>query len=293
MKKLSAIAILVVILAVLTGCSPDAPDTLTTSPVVSSVAPVATAKTTTTTIAPRTTATAAKTVYGDIAIDDFTPNTWGLYGSLTFNNYRAGFDTSTRDFPPIYIINRLNQVTDTGVLTTYADETTADIPLQQLLYNNDASSVTVKSLNVITDGNGKSRILNTTTGEELVAEKYQDGILTISGLLPDKRRGIMVSYAPDLRFSVACITGSRPDEGYVTAPEDVVKWVSFDSDIYTASPDSVVPVYVRLNVPEGETLPDKWEFWVEVTTITGRSSSGISTEAAYRTPIMVNMAVIG
>jgi hypothetical protein len=293
MKKLSAIAILVVIVSVLMGCSPEVTNTVTSSPAVSPVAPGTVTRTTAPVTAVKTAATTTKTVYGDITIDDFTPNTWGLYGSLTFNNYRTGFDTSTRDFPPIYIINRLNRVTDTGVLTTYADETTADIPLHQALYNNDVSSVTIKSLNVITDGNGKSRILTTATGENLVAEKYQNGLLTISGLLPDKRRGLQVSYAPDLRFSVTCIFNSEPDEGYVAAPADVLKWVSFDRDNYSASPDSAVPIYVYLNIPEGETLPDKWEFWVEVTTVTERATSGISTEAAYRTPIMVNMAVIG
>jgi hypothetical protein len=55
-------------------------------------------------------------------------------------------------------------------------------------------------------------------------------------------------------------------------------------------PESVTPVYVRLQVPEGVDLPSKWIFWVELMPIPVPGIAGVSfADPGYYIPIKVIM----
>jgi hypothetical protein len=264
MKKI--LGILILGLTLLVGCTPV--EYAPIAPVV--VAPVTTQ--------PPKAANPISSEYGDIDITHVAVGSFGVYGSLLINNYQTGVtvDKNIKGYQPLYIINRVNKVSEKKVITTDKGEVMADIPIRRLLHDEDITSV----INVTSD----------LLGDTLKAEKYNsDGTLTISGFTPDATRNATITYVPDSEYSVSCTTSTTNEAGYTQAPPEVVKWVTFDTDRILIAPDSYAPVWVNLTVPEGTKLPDKWEFYVVISLYSGKQTSGIGAAIEYNVGIKVDM----
>lgn len=223
----------------------------------------------------------------------FMPETWGIFGTLAINNYYAGFDTAQlgQNYDTLFIVNRITKVSETKICITDPEETAAEIPIRRVLHDNDVSTVTIKSFEVEkVDTNWIPS--NISTGEELTATDYypNKSSIWVEGFKPDYPRAMITTYMPDTDFTVECVFIDNERNGYAAAPKEIVEWVTFDKDLYTVEPDTYMPIWVYLNVPENIKLPDKWEFWVEVSMDSGKIGSGVTGVITVRIPVQVNMA---
>jgi hypothetical protein len=220
----------------------------------------------------------------------FRKEATGLWGELDVNDYRVGVDMALMKdrqeelFAPMLIVNRITRTGQFGVLTTVAGETRGDIPLRRILHDGDVASVEFESFEMEA-GMVTPRVM----GEDVVAEAYHDGMLTISGLLPDTSRGLMTTYTPDTEFDVTVSVEYKAEQGYEVAPPEIVKWVTFDREFYIVEPDKYMPIWVYLNIPEGTEVPDRFMFWVKSTLFSGRQSAGVATAIAQAQAVRVHV----
>jgi hypothetical protein len=282
-KTLKKIIVTIAILGVIlfTSCTSSAE---TYKPIVTTDS-----QTTSTTTETTPSTTPISGSYGDIDITKITEGSFGVYGSLRVNRYVTGvtIDKTIKGYEPIYIINRVNKVSEKKTIGTGVDEVIADIPIRRLLHEGDVVNV----LSITSDW----------VGDNLKAEKYNtDGTITISGFVPDvpiitnpeppeKNRSVVITYVPDSEYTVTCVYDDDPETGYVQAPPEVVGWVTFDQDKIVIPPDSYAPVWVNLTVPSGTELPAKWMFWIEIGLSSGKQASGVTAQIVYRVGFKVDM----
>lgn len=227
--------------------------------------------------------------YGVVVVSD---GGWSACGELTFGGeigkeYHAGLIMSDNPSyyilknPPLYIVNRIQSVSQQGILVTDVGETTATIPLKYVLHNGDISLVKIECFVVNMDGEGRLQMTSQITNDKPVISYYSDKNIYLSNLKPNNAIGIRIIYVPDIEFNISPVYISAVPqddaiEGYTSAPPSVVDWVSLSTTTVTVPPDSYVPFWVFLNVPEGTQLPKKWVFWLRATTCSVDGSSGIA-----------------
>lgn len=275
MKAVSIIVVLLTLL--LTGCS--SPGANVTTPIVTTTPP------TTATIATTTTQPTNPPVYGNIDITRVAVGSFGVYGSLTINKYQTGVtvDRSIPGYQPLYIINRIAQVSERKIIGTDPGETVADIPIRRILHDSSANNV-ISIKNEVIDIYDDNGVLTSTgnvlsyapgvdttqpltldngvvTTETLKVEKYNsDSTLRISGFTPQAKRTVVITYIPDSQYSVSCVSDNSNEKGYSQAPVEVVNWVSFDQKSVVIPPDAYAPVWITLLVPQGVVVRPK-QLW--------------------------------
>jgi hypothetical protein len=224
--------------------------------------------------------------YGNIDISKIAVGSFGMYGSLQMNINNAfqsngltniiNVNKDTKGFQPIYIINRINKVSERKTIGTGENETIADIPIRRLLHENSISNILSITSDLVSD--------------KLKAIAYnKDNTLTISGFTPGTKRVSTISYIPDSEYKVSCVFDGKPEINYMQAPLEVIKWVTFDQNSIIIPPDTYAPIWINMSVPEGSKLPNKWQFWIEVQLSSGIQGTGVSSEIVYRVGYKVDM----
>lgn len=221
--------------------------------------------------------------YGYVEIAD---NGFAIVGDLEIKGYEAGYDMredAEKHFDrltPMYIVNRINSAEQKGTLKTEVNETSADIPLNHYLHNNDLSSVTITCYEVIIIGN-QYKVTDKIADEHPIATGISGKTLSLINLKPEHVRGIKITYTPDIVFSVTPIYSSYVPEadvakGFIEAPPYVTNWITLDKTEYVVAPDSYTPIWTLIHVPEGVELPDKWVFWLRISVGNIGERGGIS-----------------
>ena len=72
-------------------------------------------------------------------------------------------------------------------------------------------------------------------------------------------------------FSIYYRIPDYVETGFVTAPENAKAWVSVAEATITLEPQASREVEVAIMVPQNETAPARWEFWIGVREETGGS----------------------
>ena len=81
-------------------------------------------------------------------------------------------------------------------------------------------------------------------------------------------------------FSITYKEASSTDEGYNQAPDEAQDWVIIADPTPVIAAKETREVLIAVEMPEGATAPEKWEFWVAVKDET--QTSMVQTELACR-----------
>jgi hypothetical protein len=142
-----------------------------------------------------------------VDIDKVTEDSWSLFGTINVANYRFGYAVGrdTNGYEPFYIVNRYNETSEELRITTEVGETTADIPINQLLHNGDIASMIGIESDLYSD--------------ELVVIGYvaETNSLTITGFTPNTTRIATIAYIPDTVFKVTFTNNQNTLRTYNTS----------------------------------------------------------------------------
>jgi hypothetical protein len=68
----------------------------------------------------------------------------------------------------------------------------------------------------------------------------------------------------ETKFSVYYRVPDYVEEGFTAAPAETGDWIKINENSPSISPLQIKEIEVVLNIPEGSSVPERWEFWIGV-----------------------------
>lgn len=201
-----------------------------------------------------------------VSAEPSTTRTWISPGKVEVGNFHAG----ARAEWVMTINNGLDTNMQQYKVITGAGENTATFELEYPLYNNSMEFMMEVASSIKEE-----------TDLKVVGYDAEKKTIAIGGFLDNRERIVALTYqyGVDREFHVNYEPPHHLQKPYEMPPENARDWVIIADNTIVLAPEHRADVLVVLDMPEGESAPPKWEFWVLVTRKTGAT---VETNLATR-----------